>query len=564
MARTKESLIFIINVGISSKESQDNGLLLDKAKIISQRIIEKKIFYRPEDEIGIILTGTNTTQNKLGFKNIQTYGIQVPTWELIKTISNLKHINCLSNWIEALYVANDYIKHECIGGVKTVILISDFEEVPDLQQFSINDILKKLQKQSIQLLAIGSESLLEKSQSSVTPSEKFFLDLCKEVNGTYRTIDKALDDLCFITKTESKPRETPFTLEILDLNIPIKSYIKVNTETRFPTWKFATDTNLQNETIQPKYPVKVERITELSDRHRETCQSAETACGYIYGDVFVKFGDEDEKAMSYKSGPSSYKFITTAKKENVAIQYWCSSSSYIIFPDNETVAPQFYSLLQAMNEENIVGIFRKVGKKDSVPNIVALFPHINIPDEPWCFVEVKLPFAEDVRIMDSKSLISNIEQLSYEQNEIIDNFLDSFLSTNINDASEEKKKEFMPGCILNPMIQHTYNMLSYRALNPEKPLPSIDPKVKQLLEPCKLIKEKSEIFAQKMKSLFDINNDPASEVIISKNSKEEATEVQSLHISKIDDSFTDNENSEEPVLSLDVLDIDMDQLMDNI
>ncbi|KAK2580504.1 hypothetical protein KPH14_006239 [Odynerus spinipes] len=567
MATKKESLVFIIDVGISSKDSQNNPFPLDKAKRITQRIIEKKIFLRPKDEIGIILMGSNTTCNKLQFKNIKAGNMEVPKWKLIKFILKQQHTTCLSNWIEALYVAIDYIEHECINNsIRTIVLFSDFKAAPNIKQSDINNIVHMLQEQRIQLLAIGTESLLEKSKSSITFSEKVFLDICKQVNGKYRTIDKALDDVCFITKAQSKPMAMSFTLEIFDLQIPVKSYVKVKMENKFPPWKFATDVNSQSETIQPKYPVKVVRVKELLDRHREIHKSETTVHGYMYGGVFVVFADEDEKAMLYKSGPKSYKFMHTAKKDDIGIQYWCTSSSTrIILPANQNVAPQFYSLLQAMNDENVVAIFRKVSKKDSVPNIVALFPRINTSDEPWCFVEIKLPFAEDTRVMDSKPLTSFVKQLSTQQNEIIDYFLDSFMSSEINDASEEKKKEeFMPGCIPNSMKQHTYNMLSYRALNPEKPLPPIDTEIKELLNPCKLIIEKLEAPVQEIKSLFDFDDNATSEITTSKHPEDVAIKGQSLDVPKNHNSSIDNESSEELDLPVDTLDIDMDQLMANM
>lgn len=36
-----------------------------------------------------------------------------------------------------------------------------------------------------------------------------------------------------------------------------------------------------------------------------------------------------------------------------------------------------------MDSEDVVAIVRKVYNDNSNPNIVALFPRINIPNEPW-------------------------------------------------------------------------------------------------------------------------------------------------------------------------------------
>lgn len=42
-------------------------------------------------------------------------------------------------------------------------------------------------------------------------------------------------------------------------------------------------------------------------------------------------------------------------------------------------------------------------------------------------MEISLPFAEDRRIMDARPLKSVIKQLSNEQNEAVDNLLDSLI-----------------------------------------------------------------------------------------------------------------------------------------
>lgn len=57
--------------------------------------------------------------------------------------------------------------------------------------------------------------------------------------------------------------------------------------------------------------------------------------------------------------------------------------NYVKISIFQSVAPQFYSLMQAMNNKDVVAIVRKVYRENSTPNIVALFPRINIPDEPW-------------------------------------------------------------------------------------------------------------------------------------------------------------------------------------
>ncbi|KAL2720407.1 X-ray repair cross-complementing protein 5-like [Vespula squamosa] len=576
MANRKESLIFVIDVGVSSKDSLPNSFLLDKAKVIIRRLVERKIFYRPKDEIGLILSGSTTSFNELDFKNIQeVHSMQVPNWDLIRIVSNLKLTDCISNWIKALHVAIDYAKRECIDNtIKTIVLFSDFKEVSDVTQVNIRKIISALQNQGIKLLAMysisiylfGLEPLLNKPQDTITSNENLIFDICKQANGTYKVVDQALDDVSFIRKKQSKLLPWTCSLELHDVKIPIKSYVKVTKESRFPLWKLITNKTSQNKTIEPNKPVKVERIKEHQGRHREFHNSEHTIYGYTYGGVFIPFSKEDEEAMLYKSGPKSYKFLYFTKKSHVGIQYWCSSTSNrIILPADESVAPQFYSLMQAMNNKDVVAIVRKVYRENSTPNIVALFPRINIPDEPWCFVEIVLPFAEDVRIIEFKPLISFVKNLSKEQNEIVDNLLDAFMLIDTNDSSMKKKrKEFMPGCVPNPMKQNTFNMLSYRALNPEEPLPSIDIELTKLLESYQEIIENSKDPIKKIKNLFDFPDNIIDNIQTSKNTVDMQSKGQPLNVAKNDNHAVDNDSSEEMILPSDILDVDMDSLVNNM
>lgn len=43
----------------------------------------------------------------------------------------------------------------------------------------------------------------------------------------------------------------------------------------------------------------------------------------------------------------------------------------------------FYSLVKAMVEKNVVAIVEKVYRANTEANMVALFPSVDVPNEPW-------------------------------------------------------------------------------------------------------------------------------------------------------------------------------------
>lgn len=49
----------------------------------------------------------------------------------------------------------------------------------------------------------------------------------------------------------------------------------------------------------------------------------------------------------------------------------------------QSVSAPFYSLVQAMVEKNVVAIVEKVYRKNTEANMMALFPSVDDPNEPW-------------------------------------------------------------------------------------------------------------------------------------------------------------------------------------
>lgn len=49
----------------------------------------------------------------------------------------------------------------------------------------------------------------------------------------------------------------------------------------------------------------------------------------------------------------------------------------------QSVSAPFYSLIQAMVEKNVVAIVEKIYRRNTEANMVALFPSVDDPNEPW-------------------------------------------------------------------------------------------------------------------------------------------------------------------------------------
>ncbi|CAK9808418.1 X-ray repair cross-complementing protein 5 [Anthophora quadrimaculata] len=559
----KESLVMLINIGVTCPNMENNPSLLEKAKHIAKRKIEEMIFFKPKDEIAILLMGSPNTKNSLSTDHVEEFAnFQIPNWDLIEQLMALQGTKHCSNWVEALDAGVEFMKRNVIDvTVKKVILMSDFKEEEDIiQQFQADAIAEKLSAEKIKLMTIAEESLDERPANPLKISEVLLKDLHKKINGQHTTFDNAISELKFYTKAPTKPNPSYFTLEFVDKKIPIVSYVKID-DPKFPSWQKAKDNQ------------KTVSKTQYYDRQRNLYEKDQIVAGYKYGGTFIPVEEESKKDMNVKSGEKGYKIHSFTDRKNIRLEHQYESA-HVILPSSEekNVVQQFYSLVQALHETNSVAIARKLYRNNCVPKMVALFPCTDIPDEPWCLVEIALAFAEDCRIMEVNPVKSAIKQLTSEQNEAVDNLIDSLRlpDTEDNHEVDDKSRYFLPGCVPNPAVQYRWHMLAYRALNPGKPLPPMEDYLKEIFDVPSMIKDKSKCHLEKIAQLFQLESiDPKAKEKNETKKKETNMQIDDDHEIKnpleIENKHdVENKSSQEYVLSLDTSDIDMDELAANI
>ncbi|CAK9796305.1 X-ray repair cross-complementing protein 5 [Anthophora plagiata] len=555
----KESLMMLINIGVTCPNTENNPSLLEKAKHIAKRKIEEMIFFKSKDEIAILLMGSPNTKNSLSTDHVEEFAnFQIPNWDLIEQLMALQGTKYCSNWVEALYAGVEFMKQNVLDvTVRKVILMSDFKEEEDIiQQFQADGIAEKLSSEKIKLTTIAEEPLDERPANPLKISEVLLKDLHKKIDGQHTTFDCAISELKFYTKAPTKPTPFYFTLELVDKKIPIASYVKINDNTKLPSWQKAKD----NQKIVSK--------TQYFDRERTLYKKDEIVAGYKYGGIFIPVEEESKKDMNVKSGEKGYKIYSFTDRKNIRLEYKYESTR-VILPSSEAKNVPFYSLVQALHETNSVAIARKLYRNDCLPRMVALFPCIDIPDEPWCLAEIALAFAEECRIMEVNPVKSAIKQLTSEQNEAVDNLIDSLRLPDIEDDDEvdDKSRYFLPGCVPNPAVQHKWHMLAYRALNPGKPLPPMEDYLKEIFDVPSIIKDKSKRHLEKIAQLFQLESiDPKAKE--KGETKKEEVNMQIDDDREIENPFktenkddVENKSSQEYVLSLDTSDIDMDELV---
>jgi ATP-dependent DNA helicase 2 subunit 2 len=188
------------------------------------------------------------------------------------------------------------------------------------------------------------------------------------------------------------------------------------------------------------------------------------------------------------------KVIGFTLQSNVPRQHFIGNAECIVpEPGDEHAAVALAALVRAMLETESVAIIRYVKRNNSVPHLGVLVPYIHYSSEirsDWeCFYYIKLPFAEDLRqypfaSLDPsrarKSFVPSPEELSVAEKLI--NSLD--LMTAVKDEDDDEPTEALkPKQTFNPALQHFYQCVQKRAMNPKAPIPPLDPDIHVYVNP---------------------------------------------------------------------------------
>ncbi|KYN11759.1 X-ray repair cross-complementing protein 5 [Trachymyrmex cornetzi] len=447
-------------------------------------------------------SNSSTSDSITGLDNAQELcNMQTGNWDLIKNIEKLQSTNQICSWMDAIYAAVEYIKHECVDKCeRKIILLSSFNEEENVDVYQAEDIIEILNSEAVSLIAIGERVLHDTDEDFQTPSEALLMKVLQQINGQYLTFEHAMSDVRFYKRPSTKPFPWRCLMELGELCIPITGISKMPSEVKLPEMVLMGKTSTSNT---PDKEVPIKNVAQWMDNNRTIHTEEDIIRGYVYGGKAIPVSDEAKKAMTPKNNEKSYKIHGFTMRENVPMEYWLSDGSYVIVPANETASAPFYSLVQAMVEKNVVAIVEKVYRANTEANMVALFPSVDVENEPWCLIEIGLPFERDYGAIAQKPLKGVMNQLSQEQDNAMDDLLRSLeLPDAADDDTISSSEKYLPGYMPDPGTQHMWDVLTARALNPDKPLPPIADDLLNLLEQPEFIKAKCKPVTERIKNLF--------------------------------------------------------------
>ncbi|XP_069957973.1 X-ray repair cross-complementing protein 5 isoform X2 [Cherax quadricarinatus] len=611
-----EGIVVVMDVGPGVRAGVDATFFSQSKKCLIN-ILQRKMFAEKcRDLVGIVLFGTNGTNNNLAsadqYQHITVLReLRTVDWELINEVENLPYGNSTGDWVDALVVGMDLL-HDPDGGrftSKKIVLLTDFSgEFSDDQT---SKIITGLKNQGIELNVIGPDIIDDEEEdededkpgpcsgvksthngkipvtqnwngkpktavqlagetlvtrlvaelivsgeeevlllqeeirrlkvhlngsgrecevagvvgNETSSSEVQSVSRCEEavvgevatatssevqpstcykwrvvhsngrrirVDGIICSFDEAIAQLIFFQKSSASSGAWNTLLEIgPDFRIAITGRIKVKHVT-VPTWK-------KRHAHDESAMIISETSYHRNDDAQTAVNSDEVIPGYKYGTTLVPFSDEDAQMQYHSNSPRSLSVLGFTKSCNVSHQRRAGDQVLVITAQegHEAAAVALSSLIQALEELDMVAITRRIYNKNSNPTMGVLFPDITTNYE--CLIWIPLPYQEDVRVYTFPPLQHIIEKLNDSEIQIMDDLISSM---DLTCQEEDDEEVLAPVGVLNPQLQHYFNTLTHRALHPNDPIPPPATHVLNILETPMSVCEARDKVASSLKTLF--------------------------------------------------------------
>ena len=520
MSSSKESVVLIIDTGVSVAQKPDNASksFLDLSLEAASVIVERRLFQESKDDVAVILVGSAVTNNSLGYEgvNVIERGLAPADWDLITFLR--EHVEASDeepDWLDGVTVACDLLKRE--SGVEygknkytemSLILFSDMASGADLDQLDV--IIKGMNMlEKVTFTCVCPDSLVQDEDdetgdngdtndnpydnpqpstsrgepSKLTKKRQLpkkpvtliqkqnrealiqFVNARPEHNSINGIENDILEQLLFRKKRMEKPWPWKVMLEI-------SSDIRINT-TGF-CWKRREKPKAWKRCLAKGGEEELQAVTKYyrdtgnDEDEQEEVTAEEVIMGYRFGQEIVSISEDDEEAAKFDGGPKSMKLFGFLSRDQLRMHQFVGDGCMAFMPsegDGNSIRA-WSALISAMQELNMVAVVRKVYNRNSAPRLGALIPEENEEGEVFlCYVE--LPFAEDIKQLEFPSLPT----VSDEQQNLMDNLVDcmslvqEFEDGGVLDVLDQSQ-------VMDPSTQYLFQSLSFRARNPGRVLPA--------------------------------------------------------------------------------------------
>lgn len=492
MARNKESLVLLLDVG-----PKMHGVLPQVEKVCTL-LLEKKLIYNKYDEVGVVLFGTEETNNELtvevgGYENIVVLShIKVVDGDLVDVVEQIPRGTVPGDFLDAIVVGMDMLIKKygpTNKGKKRLCLITNAlsrlrDPYEGTKEDQVSTIAAQMTDQAMKLECIVVRGKLgSDADKSVMNENDHLLDLFTKRTWAKTVHVESATSLLGALRTRNI---SPVTIFRGDLEVSSRLKIKVwvykkTSEERFPTLKKYSDKAPPTDRFST-HEIKVDYEYKSTQEPDKVVPPEQRIKGYRYGPEVVPISSDAWEAVKFKP-EKGVRLLGFTDAKNILRQYYMKDVNMFIAEPSKTEAVIAISALaKAMKEMNKVAIVRCVWRQGQAGVVVGvLTPNVsvkdNIPDSLYFNV---LPFAEDVREFQFPSFrnLPAAFQPTEEQQEASDNLVKMF-----DLAPPAKEENLKPDLTPNPVLERFYHYLELKAKNPDEAIPPLDEALKRITEP---------------------------------------------------------------------------------
>ncbi|XP_068650378.1 ATP-dependent DNA helicase 2 subunit KU80 isoform X2 [Aristolochia californica] len=492
MARNKEALLLLIDV------SPPMHRLLPEVEKLCSMLIQKKLIFSKSDEVGIVLFGTEETDNELtaevgGYEHVMVFWhVKVVDSDLFRALHKLPRGNTVGDFVDALVVGLDMLLKKfgpTNKGKQRLCLITSAqhptkEPYEGTKEDQIDTISAQMKAHGMRLDCIVVRGKLTGpvDEKITDENDRLLNRFPKKTNAKVVHIESPVS-LCGALRTRNVSPVTIFRgdLELTPLmKIKVWVYKKTSLE-KLPTLKKYSEEAPPSDKYAT-HEIKVDYEYKNLEDSSKVVSPEQRIKGYRYGPQVVPISSAEWEAVKFKP-EKSVKLLGFTNASNIMRHHYMKDVNVMIpEPGNVKAIVAVSAVARAMKDLNKVALLRCVWRQGQANvSIGVLTPNIStMPNVPDSFYLNILPFAEDVREFQFPSF-SNFPsslQPNKEQQAAVDN-----LVTLLDLAPPGKEEALQPDLTPNPVLERFYEFLELKSKQPDAEVPPLDRTLKQITEP---------------------------------------------------------------------------------
>lgn len=369
--------------------NDQNQTKLDIAAEATKLLIQQKLLLAKSHEIGLIVLGSEETENDLaeqygGYANISVLQeLDVPTLDSMLLMNTLTPTNATGDLLDSVVVAVSMISNR-VGKKKykkRLFIITDGNCSTNSAD-QLQDIIDQINLQDIRvnIIAIGfGEEAKNKPTAQQRKTENIVNNLITHVQGAIYPSGTAME----IYKQFRKRSVYPVTkykgpLDLgLGYGIDICVYGKTKEETLPSLKKHSTVVSFSRNADEAK--LKMSREAALEDDPTGTVVDPEDIVkAYFYGKSVVPVSAVDENLLKFAC-PKCMKLLGFLSSDQVPHQYFMGGVDMVLPAADQQQEVAFAAIVQALYQRQDSILVRYVSRDNQQPHLCILSPCIK-PD----------------------------------------------------------------------------------------------------------------------------------------------------------------------------------------